>query len=450
MPQTALNLDSRSTKLNNELLLAKTETRKSVLPKFTSIKFEAKFKKGEIMPNQIRQVFSNQPVLSLKVHVFESVNPNDYEKLVSYYTKAANDGIPEGMFYLAMLYESGTGIDLNEQETFQWLFKAATATQGKGIIEAQHSLGLRYYAGSGVNRNPQKAAEWFEKAVENGCEASANNLGVLYKFGEGVVQSSEKAFYYFKLAAENGDITGMQNLAHCYFTTQGTEIHELIEEHMKEGTAKRAAKNGSKTAEKVLNIWRHMDDAINAYEQNDATNLVAALSKAIRLDFETVQIPKLFKVLIEERIKTEEDDINTIVCFVHINMKSCDFPIYVVRYLNRYRFDEYLFEMLIYSFMQIGELEAGLNFAENASKTWPNSLRLKYCYAIALCKQDNPCPKVISALDAFINTAPPDHEKLPSCYYRKAEYYGFMKNNAKFIESYEAAQDSEKRQLPCF
>lgn len=62
---------------------------------------------------------------------------------------------------------------------------------------------------------------------------------------------------------------------------------------------KSAAKKGSLTAKRVLDIWRYMNIAMDAFKKSDCAGLVAALSEAIRLDHEIVEVPELFKSIIE-------------------------------------------------------------------------------------------------------------------------------------------------------
>uniref|UniRef100_A0A914PXQ9 Uncharacterized protein n=1 Tax=Panagrolaimus davidi TaxID=227884 RepID=A0A914PXQ9_9BILA len=87
--------------------------------------------------------------------------------------------------------------------------------------------------------------------------------------------------------------------------------------------------------------------------------------------------------------------------------------------------------------------------ANHALQLHPTSLRFLYWKAIASCLQedDSGC---IEALDAFLAVAPNDHNKVPSCHYRKALHYGSRVNDALFVQAFEAAVESEQYQLPCF
>uniref|UniRef100_A0A914Q1N3 Uncharacterized protein n=1 Tax=Panagrolaimus davidi TaxID=227884 RepID=A0A914Q1N3_9BILA len=60
-----------------------------------------------------------------------------------------------------------------------------------------------------------------------------------------------------------------------------------------------AAKNGSVTAQKHMEIWKNLVVAFEAFEKNDSGGLVCALSKAIRLHPKVVEVPELFIHFIE-------------------------------------------------------------------------------------------------------------------------------------------------------
>uniref|UniRef100_A0AC34GN69 MYND-type domain-containing protein n=1 Tax=Panagrolaimus sp. ES5 TaxID=591445 RepID=A0AC34GN69_9BILA len=155
-----------------------------------------------------------------------------------------------------------------------------------------------------------------------------------------------------------------------------------------------AAKKGSFTAQRHMKMWKNLDDAIIAFEKDDFAEVVAALSRAIHLDHQIFKIPDFMKPFIEDRIRSHRNDLDTAV--------------------------------------------------------HPNSLRLLYCYAVALCQQEGQPPECIKALDKFLAVAPKDNDKVPACHYRKAMFYNYHKDIPNFLASFEAGLAAEKEQLPCF
>lgn len=62
---------------------------------------------------------------------------------------------------------------------------------------------------------------------------------------------------------------------------------------------KEAAKKGSLTAKRHLDIWKFLNIAMDAFKKSDFAELVKALSDAIRLDHQIVEVSELFKPVIE-------------------------------------------------------------------------------------------------------------------------------------------------------
>uniref|UniRef100_A0AC35FV43 Uncharacterized protein n=1 Tax=Panagrolaimus sp. PS1159 TaxID=55785 RepID=A0AC35FV43_9BILA len=83
-----------------------------------------------------------------------------------------------------------------------------------------------------------------------------------------------------------------------------------------------AAAKGSKTAQRHINIWKNLNDSMIAFKKNDSAELVTALSKAIRLGSDIVDIPPSFKPLIAERFKAHPNELDTVTCYAQMNSKN--------------------------------------------------------------------------------------------------------------------------------
>uniref|UniRef100_A0A914PVF7 Uncharacterized protein n=1 Tax=Panagrolaimus davidi TaxID=227884 RepID=A0A914PVF7_9BILA len=429
----------------------------------------------------------------------------DYKKSFEYYMKAVKHNIPDAMFNIGRMYQNGFGVKRDYEESLKWLLKAAKEKpiKGNGVAEAQHLLGLNYSEGVGVDKDIKQAVQWYEKAVENGFAPSANNLGLLYQKGDGVEKSATKAFHYFKFAAQQGETPPMINLARCYFNADGTgsliatpddiaegkkwlrlaaekgdiraaqELEErenmspenvlleslrgfmLSEKDEKKNPlnyeeygkyVEEAAKKGSLTAQRHMEMWKHIDDAMKAFKKNDSAGVVAALSKAIRLDQEIVKIPDLFKPIIEERYKSHPNELDANVCFIAMNSRRQN-PAWITSALKKYPHDPFLLEVMFACLSVIENKQGALDVTTFALELHPNSLRLRFCHALALMEFNDKKTEYIQALDTYLSMAPKDNDKVPECHYRKALHYG---SSSKFIESYEAGLAAEKEQLPCF
>uniref|UniRef100_A0AC34F9Z3 MYND-type domain-containing protein n=1 Tax=Panagrolaimus sp. ES5 TaxID=591445 RepID=A0AC34F9Z3_9BILA len=437
----------------------------------------------------------------------------NYTKAANFYERAALQGETEAMYNLGLLYQEGNGVKQDFDISMKWLMEAATADvsgylQVPGdISHAQHTIAMRYHQGIGVPQDFKKAVYWYEKSLKNGYEGAASNLGMMYKNGEGVPRNSEKAFELFKFAAMAGDTQGMVNLSSCYLIGEGTGSVTVTDKDIAEGKkwlkiaadkgnlqaaqelkirenytkehailqafgesilagaenvsnplnkqqykkeVKEAARKGSTTAQRIVDIWKNLDDAMEAFKSNDSDGIITFLSKAIRIDPQIVNIPELFNSVIEKKIKESPDNLNAIICFVHINGENPEFPEIVRKYFSTYKENEYFLEMRISSFIGMNRCAEALGVADRALMLYPKSVRFLYCRAMALFSFGNNNADAIEAVDAFIDAVPKDNDKIPTCYYRKASHYNSVGNTKKFMESYEAGIAAEKKQLPCF
>uniref|UniRef100_A0A914PSV5 MYND-type domain-containing protein n=1 Tax=Panagrolaimus davidi TaxID=227884 RepID=A0A914PSV5_9BILA len=430
----------------------------------------------------------------------------DYKKSAIFYSKAAENGNPEAMFNLGRLYYFGHGVLQNFKTAVFWLEKSACLKPEKmkdsGVPESQHMLGYMYYEGIGVEQDYHEAAKWFEKAVANGYTVSSNNLGVLYYNGKGVNKDLQKAIHFFNVSAKGGSTQGMRNLANCLFRAKGkftlspTDadvskamiwlkiaankgdliaareynrrkeslksdfIREIIVELLLKETIEKnnryfaeqfrgkvtvAAENGSLTAKQHLEIWTYLAETWKAFKEEDNFLLVSSLSKPIHLDHEIIEIPELFYSVIKDRYKTHPDELETVVCYAKIfsgNKSVLD----IFEKYPKYKQDECLNEMFIASLTLSGKIQDALKVAKKALKKWPNSPKILYSYAVVHCIQDN--PYCIKTFDKFLAVAPNDHRNIPSCYYRKAQFYIHKNDYKNFIETFEEGLSAEENQLP--
>ncbi|KAF8932764.1 hypothetical protein BGZ47_011194 [Haplosporangium gracile] len=159
--------------------------------------------------------------------------PQDFEKALEWYRKAAEQGNINAQCCVGFMYERGQGVPRDEAKAMSWYFKAAL--QGnppaqinigfmyeraqeyskaiewyhkaaiQGFSQAQTNLGFLYEHGQGTDRNYLKAIEWYLKAAEQGATAAQMNLGCLYHYGHGVPQDFAKAMEWYQKAAVQGD-----------------------------------------------------------------------------------------------------------------------------------------------------------------------------------------------------------------------------------------------------
>lgn len=114
----------------------------------------------------------------------------------------ANLGHAPAQFYLAKLYENGTGgVKKDLIEARRWTERAAEG----GDPKAMHNLGISYISGAGGPKNSTTAAQWFRRAADLGLVDSQYNLAALYEQGLGVSQNAAESYKWYLVAARTGD-----------------------------------------------------------------------------------------------------------------------------------------------------------------------------------------------------------------------------------------------------
>jgi len=105
----------------------------------------------------------------------------------------------------------------------KWYLQAAQ----KGIPQAQYAVAIRYLEGKGISKDLGIAARWFRRAAEQGHAAAQNNLGMLYLNGWGVQASTAEARKWFERSARAGEAGGQQNLGAMYINGRGVLVNYL-------------------------------------------------------------------------------------------------------------------------------------------------------------------------------------------------------------------------------
>ena len=124
----------------------------------------------------------------------------DYQKAVSWYLKAVEQGYALAQYNLSWCYIKGYEVKRNYQKAAFWLLKAAE----QGYALAQYNLSWCYIKGYGVEQNYQEAASWLLKAAEQGYAPAQDDLGCMYIAEQGIEQDYEQANFWFHQAAEQG------------------------------------------------------------------------------------------------------------------------------------------------------------------------------------------------------------------------------------------------------
>jgi TPR repeat protein len=90
-----------------------------------------------------------------------------------------------------------TGNPADVRRAFELYHRAAQA----GLPDAQFNVAVMLDSGRGVARDPMQAALWYARAASRGNKRAAYNLGQLYEAGEGVPRNADLARTWYRLSA---------------------------------------------------------------------------------------------------------------------------------------------------------------------------------------------------------------------------------------------------------
>jgi hypothetical protein len=89
--------------------------------------------------------------------------------------RLADEGDPDGLFGLGMLYLEGNGVAQDYDKSFQLMLRAAQY----GNEYAQFQVGQAYVNGQGTRRNYEEAYAWFLVARQNGNDLAQQGINFL-------------------------------------------------------------------------------------------------------------------------------------------------------------------------------------------------------------------------------------------------------------------------------
>lgn len=123
-----------------------------------------------------------------------------FSEAIEAFSKAGAKGYAPGLFNLGLVFENGSGVEVDPSKAAEWYEKAAKL----GDPDAQVNYGHMLEHGDGVEENASKAASWYEKAAAQEHGIGQYNLGVLYARGQGVSKDLKRALKLFQDATDNG------------------------------------------------------------------------------------------------------------------------------------------------------------------------------------------------------------------------------------------------------
>lgn len=175
----------------------------------------------------------------------------DLAKALSWFEKAAAQGVPYAQYSCAMLYLTGQDpIKPDPAKGMEWLKKAADS----GLPEAKTDLGLSYLEGRNIEKDEQKGLELIEQASDMGYPHAQSMMAGVYLNGEEGVKDERKGIMLLQQVANVGDPESQYNLGVCYMS--GTGVGTLTqEEKLSNEELKNLSKDGALSDVQIAKYW---------------------------------------------------------------------------------------------------------------------------------------------------------------------------------------------------
>ncbi len=146
----------------------------------------------------------------------------DNSQALKFFRRGADLGHAACQSCLADMYEYGTGIEVDYDRAFLWHKRAAE----KGHALSMWSLGEFYENGKGTQVDEKLCAKWHLTAAEKGNVESQIKIGRLYFSGTGVTKNLTEAAHWYMCAAQQGNDEAKVLLGHCYANGDGVPFDE--------------------------------------------------------------------------------------------------------------------------------------------------------------------------------------------------------------------------------
>ena len=163
--------------------------------------------------------------------------PKNAEKALAWFKKASAKGNAAAYGNLALLYETGTGVEKDQQEAARW-YGLAEDTYRKqaeaiGPIRniTQYLLGKRFQKGDGVRKDMSEAVKWLRLAADQEVIFAQESLGDVYSTGDGVPINYSEALKWYRIAAEGNSASSQCRLGAIY--QQGNGVPKNMDEAVK-------------------------------------------------------------------------------------------------------------------------------------------------------------------------------------------------------------------------
>jgi TPR repeat protein len=125
----------------------------------------------------------------------------DPARAAEYFRKAADMMLPQALFKMSVILDSGFGVGRDEKASIGYMIKAAAA----GHPDAAAIMGVVYMNGlRGQKKNAEEGMKMLKMAASSGRVEAIKNIAVVYKDGIGIKASPADALKWYVIAEKCG------------------------------------------------------------------------------------------------------------------------------------------------------------------------------------------------------------------------------------------------------
>ena len=140
----------------------------------------------------------------LDLYMYEKISNGNCTSVVEIEAKA-KQGDAKSQWLLSDLFHSGTCVNQDNEEAFNWVEKAAN----QDFTSAVHDIAIFHWNGWGTEKRVDLAYNWLEKLAALGDVRAYELLGKILYIGDGIPQDIDKALEWALKGAEAKDTNSM-------------------------------------------------------------------------------------------------------------------------------------------------------------------------------------------------------------------------------------------------
>src|SRR5579871_3998452 len=189
-----------------------------------------------------------------------AAHSGDYAAALRRLSPLAEKGDARAQFDIGFMHAYGWGVQRNPAEAITWYRKAAN----QGLQIAQHFLGLAYANGEGVRSDDAEAARWFARAAAQGFAESQFMLGQMALDGRGVPKNLVQGYAFVVMAGQGGVRSAVRVVQKLALTeAQRGQARQIID-HWKPKLESTLAGIASPREEELLGLDRHFGEVVDS------------------------------------------------------------------------------------------------------------------------------------------------------------------------------------------